>query len=111
MKNNIFIWDNGVEVLETYELAWRKLSDNIYSITAINSFVGDYDATFFYKPKEKNISIGTFNFYAPSFKEANKFVLNFLKQNNISLDETIYITPNIKKRRNRLPKIKRLLKK
>ena len=111
MKNNIYIWDNGVKVLETYELAWRIIDKKYYSITAKSEYIDNYDATFYYESDINNLSIGTFNFYAPSFKEANKFVLNFLKQNNISLDETIYITPNIEKRRKRIPKINRLLKK
>ena len=110
MNYKKFTWDNGIVVLETTEIAWRIIDINTYSITAMNSYVSDYDATFTFRPNFESLSIDKFKFNAKTFKDANKFVLSFLKQNNISLDSTIYITPEIKKRKDREPKFKRLLK-
>ena len=110
MNHKKYIWDNGVEVIETADLAWRIIDKKCYSISTMNEYSDNYDATFYYDSDMNNLSIGKYDFYVSSFKEANNFVLRFLKQNNISLDETVYITPKIEKRNKRTPKIKRLLK-
>ena len=111
-----YTWDNGCKVIETPHIAW-KISEvyssysgyQYLSITPHLSFF-DESVTFQYWRLDNKLSINNIDFYVKNLAEATKYVLNYIKYNNIDLDDTIYITPNIKKQRERIKKIKRIKK-
>jgi len=114
LKNSIkptFIWDNGMEMFETEQIAWNIIGDynhQYLQITIFNSYINDIDFSFIYREKENLLGIQGNSFYVKNIKEANKYVLSFIKMNDIDLSETIFITPSIEKRMLRDSKIQRL---
>jgi len=111
-----YIWGNGCKMIETEFLAWeiqeifatQKGYQYLY-INAVNSFLGDDDVSFYYYRLDKRLSINGVDFYVETLKEASKIVLSFLRINEISLEDKIYVTPNIKTRLKRIKKINRLI--
>ena len=111
-----YIWSNGCKMVETETLAWEikeiYATTRGYQYLQINgesSYFGEDDITFRYYRLEKRFVVNNISFYIESLTKATNLVHSFLKINDISLDEKIYITPDIKKRNLRYPKLKRII--